>query len=727
MIIVGTVKTKNIRKILSIRQEAIVNTIVLIAIFIFLLSYFKPSLILLNTTTAGGDTATHNYPAKYMHEYLIPHGKIIGWSPGWYAGLPLFQFYFPLPFILMETLALFTSIEVAFKIITVLGTFMLPVCALIAMKLMRFKFPIPALAAAFTLPFLFMEANSMWGGNIPSTLAGEFSFSFSFALTLVFLGLLYRGINTGKFGPESQSRLKKFILHNAVLFAAIILSHLYTMLFAGLTSLFFLLERNTKNIIKNFLYLFKTYGLALLLTAFWLLPLVARLEYTTTYNYVWKIGNWQKVFPNILMPFYAIAGLSFAWAVWKRDNRIIFIVFSILAASMLYLFAHEIGVVDIRFVPFIQFFPLLIAAYGIGKLFGCMCDKIRGSNIKITRILQILLPIIAVIVVIIWVDNHVTYIDFWIKWNYEGFENKDLWNVYSNVNKFLQGSSNDPRVVYEHSPLHDSAGSLRAYENLPLFSGRSTLEGLYMQSTPTSPFVFYIQSQVSKVSSCPLPGYSCTVMNVTRAAARLRMFNVKHVIARTDKAIDAYNTDIENYKHVKSISPYEIFQLRGEYAYVVVPEYEPVFFETDDWKSTAYEWFKNEQALDVHLVFDSALKNRLLVASDLNNLPMTKIEDNCSIEEHVYNEEVRFNTTCIGKPHIIKISYYPNWHVDGADRIYLVSPSFMLIYPEQKSVKLYYGKSLIDQASEILSYAAVLIILFAIFLRNQKIKRFFSL
>lgn len=714
--------TKNFKNYLSSKQEAITDAVILVIIFIFMLTYFKPELLFLNTTTAGGDTATHNYPANYMHNYLLPNGKIIGWCPGWYAGIPLFQFYPPLSFILMHALTPFLTIEVAFKIATALGTFMLPACALIAMKLMDFKFPVPALAAVFTLPFLFMEANSMWGGNIPSTLAGEFSFSFSLAITLVFLGLLYRGVS----GTKSSGR-KRFVLHNSVIFAAVILSHIYTMLLAGLMSLFFLIKREKNEITRNFSYLFKTYGLAFMLTAFWLLPLVARLGYTTAYNYVWVINDWREVFPEILIPFYVFALITFVHASWKKDYRILYIAFSIFAAFILYLSAHEIGVVDIRLVPFIQFFPLLIAAYGIGRILEAIFIK-AGSNRanKISAALRVSLPIIVALVVILWTENHVTYIDFWIKWNYEGFENKSLWNAYSDVNNFLRGTANDPRVVYEHSPLHDSAGSLRAYENLPLFSGRSTLEGLYMQSTPTSPFVFYIQSEISKVSSCPLPGYSCTSMNVTRAVPHLRMFNVKHIIARTDEVIQALYMD-RNYGHVKSISPYEIFELQGEHSYVTVPKYEPVFFDTDDWRATAYEWFKSDNAIDVHLVFDKALKGKLQSVNNLNNLPREAVDSRCSIEEHIYNEEVRFNTTCVGKPHIIKISYYPGWHIEGAERVYLVSPSFMLVYPTQANVKLYYGKTVIDYVSETLSYLGILIILFAIFSRNHRIKSFFNL
>ena len=34
----------------------------------------------------------------------------------------------------------------------------------------------------------------MWGGNIPSTLAGEFAFSLGFALAVLFMGVLHRAI-----------------------------------------------------------------------------------------------------------------------------------------------------------------------------------------------------------------------------------------------------------------------------------------------------------------------------------------------------------------------------------------------------------------------------------------------------------------------------------------------------------------------------------------------------
>src|SRR5439155_1535215 len=79
------------------------------------------------------------------------------------------------------------------------------------------------------------------------------------------------------------------------------------------------------------------------------------------------------------------------------------------------------------------------------------------------------------------------------------------WPTFRDLNAHLRGDFRDPRVVYEHSPDHEALGTVRAFEDLPLFSGRSTLEGLYMQASPSAPFVFYVQSEVSNVNSCPFP------------------------------------------------------------------------------------------------------------------------------------------------------------------------------------------------------------------------------
>src|SRR5579884_2333285 len=63
-----------------------------------------PSLLFLNTLTAGGDTGAHVALPAFMRDHLIPHGRLTGWDPQWYDGFPLFTFYFPLPSLLVVIL-----------------------------------------------------------------------------------------------------------------------------------------------------------------------------------------------------------------------------------------------------------------------------------------------------------------------------------------------------------------------------------------------------------------------------------------------------------------------------------------------------------------------------------------------------------------------------------------------------------------------------------------------
>ena len=53
--------------------------------------------------------------------------------------------------------------------------------------------------AVATLPFLFYRGFTIYGGNIPSTLAGEFAFSISLSLALLYLGVVFKGLETGRY------------------------------------------------------------------------------------------------------------------------------------------------------------------------------------------------------------------------------------------------------------------------------------------------------------------------------------------------------------------------------------------------------------------------------------------------------------------------------------------------------------------------------------------------
>ncbi|MHB8328949.1 MAG: hypothetical protein ACYDD6_04895, partial [Acidimicrobiales bacterium] len=157
-----------------------------------------PALLLAPTTTTGGDTGAHVALAGFLKSTLLPHLHVTGWDPGAYDGFPLYSFYFPLPDLLAAGLGYVIPFTIAFKLVTILGSLTLPVAAWAFGRLAGLERPRPAVLAIATLPFLFDQTFTIYGGNLYSTLAGEYAFSLGLSGALVFLGVVIRGLRTGR-------------------------------------------------------------------------------------------------------------------------------------------------------------------------------------------------------------------------------------------------------------------------------------------------------------------------------------------------------------------------------------------------------------------------------------------------------------------------------------------------------------------------------------------------
>ena len=687
--------------------QLLADILVLAAVEIFLFSKFDLASLFTATTTAGGDTASHYYTLQYLRETLLPAGRITGWTMGNYAGFPILQFYFPLPFLLMCLLDLVMPLQVAFKLVTLLGTALLPVSAYVMLRLIRCPFPGPGIGAVLMLPFLFNGANSMWGGNILSTLAGEFSYSLSMALSLILIGSLYRGALEGK-----------CLVRNAVLVFLVGFSHGYTLLFVEAMSLFILIT--PYGFVRRALYLFKVYALGFCLLAFWLIPLLVFTKYTTSYHLVWTINSLAEIIPAILLPtfIFALAGAAILliWGLKKYREwgsemlpGSFYILSGLTAAIVFFVAAPKIGVVDIRYVPYGQLMVCLLAAWSFGWLSSKLLGKWR---------LNLLLLLVVTSFTLHWTGERLGPVKGWSKWNYEGFEAKKTWPAFDRINKKLKGNFQDPRVVFEHSETHNMFGSSRAFESLPLFAGRSTLEGLYMQASISAPFVFYIQSLVSSVSSQPFPQYNYGSMDFDQAGKYLDLFNVGDLIIKSAKAKQAIRK-ADGYRKTGSIKEYELWERTTNTDRYVEPlKFEPVLYKGQaPWKEAAFEWFTKNEPNGVHLIFETSGTGSSdlpakLVTDSLNILPAVGTgAEECTIDEKIHNDEINIQTNCLNRPLLVKVSFHPNWQVEGAAGIFLVSPSFMLIYPQQENVRLFYGPGPWNRFGQLLTVIGIVILL----------------
>ncbi len=691
---------------LTENTEILFDGVALAFIACFLFSYFDYRSLFSLTITAGGDTGSHYFTAQYLRDYLLPQGKLSGWCQGNLGGFPILQYYFPLPFLAMVVLSWIMPLEIAFKLVSVAGIFLLPICTYRFFRLLRQPFPIPIIGATISLAFLLNEGNSMWGGNVPSTLAGEFCFGIGFSLSVLWLGLLF----------DAMTR-KKSCLKCGILLALIGLCHGYALLFDGFASLFFLLfpSRFRQNLIK----LVQIHTLAILLMGFWLLPLLAFLPYTTRFNILWIFYDLKQalreIFPSIFLPFILLSVIHAGWTLisFRSPERpplkpLAYIWFMIVCGAGLYAIGYRMGVVDVRFLPFFQFFLITASALVLSRL--------RVHSRTVTA----MIASVVLLASLLWVDSQEKSIRSWCRFNYEGFENKPNWSAFSAANAFLKGTMQDPRVVYEHSLIHDIAGSVRAFESLPLFSGRSTLEGVYIQASLNSPFIFYIQSEISQNPSTPIPDYNYSRFNLKRGIEHLNLFNVRDFIAAEIQTRQAAGENpLLNFR--ARFGPYDVYESTAATNQYVAPVFfKPVLVPAKDWKMQSYRWFRLSD-LSIPIVFkdtvESEDRNRFCIQDrfDPEDLPVEPVANTAPLRETVKEEELLIDGATIGKPLWIKISYHPNWKLEGADQIYLASPAFMLIYPNSSQVRLYYGRSWPDYAGAVLTCLGLVGLIFSRF------------
>lgn len=293
--------------------ERAITALVVLGSAVFVFWQLQPELIFTNSTPTGGDMGAHVWGPAFLRDELLPRLQLTGWTPDWYSGFPAFHFYMVIPALMIVVLDVglnpFLSIpivlgllaaavatrmigrtdltrrlsialvvlsplligipyNIAFKLVAVSGVVMFPVAAWALGHLGGLRFPGPAVLSVASLAFAFDRSFNIYGGNIASTLAGEFAASISLSLSLVALGFVIRGTRTGEYRGWA-----------AVFIALTGLCHLLPAFFLlGATALLMVI-RLAQQRWQSVPWLLTAGGISAFLSAFWVLPFFLRTDY----------------------------------------------------------------------------------------------------------------------------------------------------------------------------------------------------------------------------------------------------------------------------------------------------------------------------------------------------------------------------------------------------------------------------------------------------------------
>ncbi len=679
----------------------------MIGLFMLLLltAHIPPGLLWLDTLTVGGDTPAHNYLASHLRTYWFGDGRLLTWSHAWWSGFPAFQFYFPLPYMLIAIISLLAPFNMAFKFTSMLGIILLPFSVWLTGRILRFPKSVSALMAAATLPFLFTDAHVMWGVNLYSTLAGMIASSISFAIFPLCLACAWRDADTG------QSRI-----HTALLLASLMLSHFFTSIIAILTIAIMPFARPRCGMRKALSALFCDGIPAVLLSAWWLFPLLAKQEYSVDFGDNWDVTLWGTLpWPAYLAVLPAAAAIGFACR--KRGAPILPWVWMTGVATILFIIGATLHpvFVNVRLWPFVYFGILILAAI--------------GSGFYIERFRCPYLAVLAIFLFIaVAVDNAGSLVRSWAEWNLEGLEAKPLATEFRELIEPLDGTPG--RLAYDLNDANKAFGSSRIFEAVPHLIDKPILEGGLVNSALGALFAYTVQGEISERGA----GYPSIVppsdFNPQLGLRHLDLYNVRHLITAWEP-LQAVLSNADNWQPAYHVDRWTVFSATTHNAGKIgVLDEMPLAVEATDRQRAAVAWMQTPALLDrpfvwlkpqtapppgIREVLTEPEYEALTAAASAVTEKLPELfnfdDDPVTIEEWS-NHRIRFHTTAAGRPHLIKSSYFPNWQVSGADApdIYMVSPAFMLLIPNEATVELHYGFTTADRLGHIATVVGLLML-----------------
>jgi hypothetical protein len=683
--------------LLTPRETRTTNLLLFAGILLLLLVFFTPNFILSKTTTTGGDTGAHIYAPWYLRTHLLEKGLVSGWSPGWFAGFPMLHFYFPLIATFQALVSFVIPYEIAFKLGTLLGIFFMPVGAYLMLKLMRFDFPVPIMGSIMFVSFLFMDSYTILGGNIPSALAGEYSFSLSIGLCMVFLGLAYRSATEQGSSP----------LLAAVVLASAVLSHLIpvmvTLLALPLVIFWGARARGISVAARRFAVVL---GVAFALTAFWSIPFLARLGYTANMGWV-PVDGLGELFPREIWIYVAAAIVGGLVAVARSDRRFLLLLAPAVLGATLYFLVPQGHVWNGRFIPFWYLGIYLCAAYMAGSVVPILARLIWRRRVQVASIALSAGVFVTAGGWVLW-NKGETFIDFWIQYNYEGFERKPDYDVFRRIVSRLDRLPSG-RVMWEPSNDLGRFGTPIAFMSFPYWTNQASMEGIYFESSFTTPFHFMLAAEVAQSPSNPVGGLPYNQLDLDLGTAHMEMFDVDYYLAHSTQAIRAAD-ESDRLNLIDKIEDFKLYAVDTP-GQVVVPDYEPMVLEGADWTDANVQWFKDLENIDVPLANDGPA-GWARVSEAEGRLPRAPLEHGGeSIPSRTTDAEITFSTTAIGEPHWVKTSYFPNWKVEGAEGPYLASPSLMMVVPTQSEVTLRYQRTWAEWLGLVLTAGAIVALL----------------
>jgi hypothetical protein len=255
-----------------------------------------------------------------------------------------------------------------------------------------------------------------------------------------------------------------------------------------------------------------------------------------------------------------------------------------------------------------------------------------------------------------------------------------------------------------------------------------SMEGLYFESSLTTPFHFINHSEMSYKPSNPIPGLQYHTFDMERGLSHMDVYGVEYYVSFTPEAASkAAQTD--GFEQIAVTEPFHIFSL-PETDLVVPATHQPSVYEVPDrgllaaligsetvtgadgeplpsFHDLSLQWYEDIDNMDRWVVADGPEEwPRIETLDDRPDVAL-EVPPNAVSDIEVDDHRVSFTTEAIGVPHLIKISYFPNWTASGAEGPWRASPSLMVVVPTESDVVIEFQDTWAETGGKVLTLGGV--------------------
>jgi hypothetical protein len=259
------------------------------------------------------------------------------------------------------------------------------------------------------------------------------------------------------------------------------------------------------------------------------------------------------------------------------------------------------------------------------------------------------------------------------------------------------------------------------------------MEGLYFESSTTTPFHFVNQDELSTKCSCAQRNLPYRGFDIDLGIKHMQLLGVRYYLASTKQAVAAASTHPDLHE-IASTGAWHIYEIAD--SNLVVPlDNEPAVVTNHnsglDWTygtSDPHTAPKDAQGRNIQAngpamswYLDPTRWNVFLAASGPSQwahvkdgeTPPTRPVDPATVSNIATGTDtIDFDVDRVGTPVLVKASYFPNWKVDGAEGPFRVTPNLMVVVPTSKHVHLRYATTGVEYTAYALTLLGIALAIF---------------